>query len=662
MKVAVFILFMLMIINPANAGIRLPKLVSDNMVLQQKTSCAIWGWAEPGEKITVTFRDKKMQTVTARDSSWIVHILSGAAGGPFELKISGKNEVNLQNIMVGEVWICSGQSNMEMPLAGWGKITNYKQEIEAADYPSIRLFTVPKSTCSQPLNDVAGSGWSVCSRTTIPEFSALAYFFGRDLHQKLGVPIGLINTSWGGTIIESWISRESISKISDFQPFVAEMDNMNWDVQKTEFAHLQKLTAWEQPILAKDQGFQDGRPLWSDPAYNDRDWLNMSVPQLWDSSALGRFEGSVWYRINFNLAEVTRIQKAVLHLGPIDEWDITWLNGREVGRMTIWDKPRVYALDPEFLNQGANSLVIHVMNFYGEGGLWQSKPDDIRLELTTPDGVMSIPLAGSWKYRPGMTLPEKSSLPPAPAMQDTPTFLFNAMIHPLVKMNIRGAIWYQGESNTGRAWQYRTLLPLMIKDWRKAWHTPDFPFLIVQLANYNPVVREPGESSWAELREAQSLALKLKNTGLAVAIDIGEANDIHPKNKQEVGRRLALAARKIAYGEKIVYSGPVYERMKVESDKIRMQFKQMGSGLIVKDDEVLQGFTIAAADRKFVQAEARIEGNSVVVWHDTIKKPVAVRYAWADNPQGCNLYNKEGLPASPFRTDNWPGITGFVKH
>jgi sialate O-acetylesterase len=662
MKVVVFILFMLIIINPASAGIKLPKLVGDNMVLQQKTSCTVWGWAEPGEKITVAFRDKKTQTVTARDSTWIVQIPSGAAGGPFELKISGKNEINLQNIMVGEVWVCSGQSNMEMPLAGWGKVANYKQEIAAADYPFIRLFTVPKSTCAQPLDDVAGSGWSVCSSASVPEFSALAYFFGRDLYQKLGLPIGLINTSWGGTIIEAWINREFISKVSDFQPFVAEMDKINWDVQRTEAAHLQKLMDWERPILDKDQGFQDGKPIWSDPAYNDQDWLSMSVPQLWDSSAIGRFEGSVWYRINFNLAEQTRIQKAVLHLGPIDEWDITWLNGQEVGRMTIWDKPRVYPLNPALLNQGTNSLVIHVLNFYGEGGLWQSQPGDIRLELTTANGVFSIPLAGSWKYRLGMSLADKPVMPSSPRIQDTPTFLFNAMIHPLVKMNIRGAIWYQGESNTGRAYQYRTLLPLMIKNWRKAWHLPDFPFLIVQLANYNPVVPEPGESSWAELREAQSRTLKLKNTGLAVAIDIGEASDIHPKNKQELGRRLALAARKIAYGEKIAYSGPLYERMKVENGGIRLQFKNIFGGLIVKDGEVLQGFTIAAADRKFIQAKARIDGNTVVVWHDTIKQPVAVRYAWADNPQGCNLYNRDGLPASPFRTDDWPGITGSVKH
>ncbi len=657
MRVLVFVLFLLMIINPGNAEIKLPKIIGNNMVLQQKTSCAVWGWAEPGEKIAVEFRDKKMYTVTAKDSTWLVLIPSGVAGGPFELKISGKTEINLQNIMVGEVWICSGQSNMEMPLAGWGKVANYKQEIDNANYPAIRLFTVPKSTCALPLTDVAGNGWSVCTSASIPEFSALAYFFGRNLHQKLSMPIGLINTSWGGTIIEPWISRESIRKVSDFKPFVAKMDKINWDVQKTETAHLEKLMAWERPILDKDPGFKDGKPLWSEPTYNDQDWLSMSVPQLWDSSALGRFEGSVWYRINFNLAEVTQIQKAVLHLGPIDEWDITWLNGREVGRMTIWDKPRVYSLNPEFLNQGANSLVIHVLNFYGEGGLWQSQPGDIRLELTTSSGALSIPLAGSWKYRPGMSLADKPALPPSPAIQDTPTFLFNAMIHPLLKTSIRGTIWYQGESNAERAYQYRTLLPLMIEDWRKSWHIPNFPFLIVQLANYNPVVPEPGESNWAELREAQLMALKLKNTGLAVTIDIGEANDIHPKNKQEVGKRLALAARRIAYGEKIVYSGPIYERMGIKNDKIRLQFKHTGSGLIVKDGEVLRGFTIAGADRKFLQAKARIEGNTVVVWSEEIKKPVSVRYAWADNPEGCNLYNKEGLPASPFRTDNWPGIT-----
>jgi sialate O-acetylesterase len=646
-----------MAINPGWAGIRLPKIIGDNMVLQRETDCAVWGWADPGEKIMIMFRDKKLQTVTGKDSTWIVRIPSGPAGGPFELKINGRTEIKLHNVMVGEVWICSGQSNMEMPLAGWGKIINYEQEISNANYPAVRIFTVPKSICARPLSDVAGSGWSVCSSSTIPEFSAVAYFFGRNVHQQLGVPVGLINTSWGGTTIETWISRESIRKVDDFQPFVEEMDKINWDIQKIEKAYLRELIAWEKPIVDKDAGFRDGKPVWSGPDYNDREWPSMRVPQLWDSSALGRYVGSVWYRTNFELKPVKPIQEAVLYLGAIDEWDITWLNGQEVGRMTIWHKPRVYPINPELLHTGNNSLVIHILNFYGEGGLWQNPASDIHLELTTADGKMSIPLAGTWKYQKGMALADLPPLPASPQLQDKPTFLFNAMIHPILNLSIRGAIWYQGESNTERAYQYRTLLPLLIKDWQKLWNIHNFPFLIVQLANYNPAATEPGDSNWAELREAQLMALKLKNTAMVVTIDIGEANDIHPKNKQEVGRRLALAARKVAYGENTVYSGPIYQRMGIEKGKIRLQFKHTGNGLVVKNGEELQGFTVAGADHKFIQAKASIEGNTVVVWNDAVVEPVAVRYAWADNPEGSNLYNQEGLPASPFRTDDWPGIT-----
>jgi len=657
MKMSTLFIGLLLLINSNYAEIRLPKIISDNMVLQRQTTCAIWGWAAPGEKVSVTFRGQKVQTNAVADSSWSIQIPSGEAGGPFELIITGNKEIKLQNVMVGEVWICSGQSNMEMPLAGWGKIDNYKQEIDSANYSHIRLFTVPKSNYAAPLTDVVGGTWLPCNSSTIPEFSAVAYFFGKDLHKNLGVPIGLVNTSWGGTPIESWISRDAIRTVSDFQPFVAEMDKINWDGQIAEAESQRKFKNWENDILSHDPGFEADKALWCEPSYDDRDWLTMAVPQLWDKSIIGRFEGTLWYRSTFNLDQVMPIQKAVLYLGAIDEWDITWLNGHEVGRMTIWDKPRVYTVDPKLLQPGLNHLVIHIINFYAEGGLWQTPADEIRLELTTPAGQIRIPLAGNWKYRKGILLSDLPPLKPRPEIQYTPTVLFNAMIHPLMKIRTRGVIWYQGESNAGRAYQYRTLLPLMINDWREGWKEGAFPFLFVQLANYNPAAAEPGESDWAELREAQLMTLQLKNTAMAVTIDIGDADDIHPKNKQDVGHRLALAALKIAYGQNVIYSGPVYERMTMEKGKILLQFKHRGSGLTVKNGETLQGFAIAGADRKFVKATAQIVGTTVVVWNDLVKDPVAVRYAWADNPQGCNLYNKEGLPASPFRTDDWQGIT-----
>jgi len=639
------------------ANIKLPKIIADHMVLQQQSPCTIWGWAVPGEKINIEFRKQQVHTLTAGDSSWMAQIFTGTAGGPFDLIIRGTEVINLSNVMVGEVWICSGQSNMEMPLAGWGNVLNYEQEIDSANYSHIRLFTVPKSTSPQPLPDVGGGEWLECNSSSIAGFSAVAYFFGRNLHQNLGVPIGLVNTTWGGTPVESWISRESIRRADDYKSMIEEMDKINWDIQKSEKSFQQKTDNWERNILEKDPGYKAGKFFWSEPGYPDQDWPVMSIPQMWDSAGLPEHLGSVWFRYSFNIEQVSEIRKATLYIGAIDEWDITWLNGLELGRMNIWDKPRVYPVQPGTLHDGNNILAIRVFNFYGAGGLWQTPPTEMRLELIMPTGMVRIPLAGNWRYQKGVSLVDLPPLPPQPEIQNTPTFLFNAMIHPLLKYSIRGAIWYQGESNADRAYQYRTLFSLMINDWRTLWNQHDFPFLFVQLANYKAAVPDPGASDWAELREAQLMALKLKNTGMAVAIDLGDADDIHPKNKQDVGTRLTLVARNIAYGENIVYSGPLYERMKKEKNRIRLFFKHTGSGLLVKNGDSLKGFAIAAKDRKFVWAKAVIEGNTVVIWNDQVEKPEAVRYAWADNPAGCNLYNKEGLPASPFRTDDWPGIT-----
>jgi sialate O-acetylesterase len=490
------------------ANVKLPAIISDNMVLQRGKKVPIWGWAEPGEKVSVKGSWEWFETSTkAKDNGkWMVKIQPPKAGGSYEIMIKGNNTITLKNILVGEVWICSGQSNMQMSVRS---SANAEQEISAADYPKIRLFTVKRNVADKPQSDCEGN-WTMCSPETVPGFSAVAYFFGRELHQQLDVPVGLIHTSWGGTPAEAWTRRGVLESEPDCIPILQRFDE-----------------------------------------------------------AMARY--------------------------------------------------------PEAKKKYDESLIE-----------WKKAVEKAKAEGKKP--------------------PRRPNPPFGPGNPHSPAGLYNAMIAPLIPYGIRGAIWYQGESNAGRAYQYRKLFPAMITNWREDWGQGKFPFLFVQLANFMAVDPEPVDSAWAELREAQLMTLALPNTGMAVIIDIGEAKDIHPKNKQDVGKRLALWALAKTYGKDLVYSGPIYKSMRTEGNKIILDFEHVGDGLVVGGGESLKGFAVAGADRKFVWADAKIEGNTVVVSSDEISEPVAVRYAWANNPV-CNLYNKEGLPASPFRTDDWPGIT-----
>jgi sialate O-acetylesterase len=492
----------------ALADVKLPAVISDNMVLQRNKKISIWGWAEPGEEVMVSVSWHRMRwAVTAGDDGkWIFKMNSPKTGGPYEMTFIGKNNITLKNIMVGEVWVCSGQSNMQWSVK---QSANAEQEIAAADYPDIRLFTVERKVAEQPQSDCVGN-WTLCSPQTVPDFSAVAYYFGRELHKELDVPIGLIHTSWGGTPAEAWTRRGVLKEESDFAPI---------------------LERYEDAVAKYPQAMEE-------------------------------------------------------HKQKVEEWKKAVEKAKAEGERT----PR----------------------------------------------------------RPGTPL--------GPGHPHSPSGLYNAMIAPLIPYGIGGAIWYQGESNASRAYQYRKLFGRMIQNWRKDWGQDKFAFLFVQLANFMAVKPEPADSAWAELREAQLMTLALPNTGMAVIIDIGDANDIHPKNKQDVGRRLALWALARTYGKELVYSGPIYKSMRIEGEKIVVQFDYVGGGLVAGGGGPLKGFAIAGADRKFVWADAKIDGDSVVVSSDEVTTPVAVRYAWADNPV-CNLYNKEGLPASPFRTDDWPGIT-----
>ena len=508
---------LLFVCSGARAEIKLPKVFSDNMVLQQELPVPVWGWAAAGETVTVELDGREASAKADDTGKWRVDFGPMGAGGPHVMTVTGSaapgNRVAITNVLIGEVWLCSGQSNMDV---GVNMSSNAAAEIAAADYPSMRLFTVKRYPSRTVQQDVLSGEWVSCSFESVPAFSAVGYYFGREVCRNLKVPVGLIQASVGATPAEAWTSQEAL-----------EAD-----------AELKKLL-----------------DLWAE-------WTD-----------------------KYNASPVST---------------------------------------PEYQN-----------NQHEANQAWKK----LRNEATA-------------KHRQG----ERIHIPPAPPTYfnpykspHRPTTLFNSMIAPLIPYAIRGAVWYQGESNSRRAWQYQRLFPVMIADWRERWGQGDFPFLYVQLAS----CRRHG--LWPELREAQTMTLAVPNTAMAVAIDIGESNEIHPRNKQEVGRRLFLGALAKAYGRDVVYSGPLYDGMKVEGKHVRLTFKHVHGGLAARGGE-LKGFTIAGEDKSFLPANAEIEGDTVVVWNDQIREPTSVRYAWHDDPV-CNLFNREGLPASPFRTDDWPLVS-----
>ena len=636
--------------------VRLHPVFSSNMVLQQKTDAPIWGKATPNRQVTVTvsWDNKKYSATAAPDSAWRLSVKTPEAGGPYTVTVSDGQTLTLDNVMIGEVWICSGQSNMEMPLAGWGKIKNYEQEIAAANYPNIRLLTVGRAVNEKPLSDLnVGKGWQVCSPATIAEFSATGYFFGRDLNQTFNIPIGLINSSWGGTIAEAWTSAESLNEMPDFVEPVKTVQDYAGAGETAADKYIRAVSEWMDKVKLIDPGYSQNLPEWAALNFRADGWKTMILPGFWEEKGLDEVDGMVWFRKTIIIPSKFAGKELTLSLGAIDDNDVTFFNGVEVGHVEGDQKHRVYKVPANLVTKGEAIIAVRAHDTGGKGGL-SGPADKMFLQLKTGE---KISLSGEWQYQISL---EKKKIPTFPANNfhnpNRPTVLFNGMINPLLPYAIKGAIWYQGEANAARAYQYRELLPLLISDWRKQWGH-ELPFYFVQLAAFRKAQPEPAESEWAELREAQTKTLALNNTGMAVTIDIGEANDLHPKNKQDVGRRLALAARALTYGQSIQYSGPAYKNYKIEGNKIRIYFDH-ANGMTPSSGDKVKGFAIAGRDHKFHWAEAVIDAqtSSVIVSCPEVAYPIAVRYGWADNPD-CNLVNGAGLPASPFRTDEWQGIT-----
>jgi len=621
----------------------LSPVFTDNMVLQRDQKDAVWGWAKPGEKVSVTLAGQAADAVAGADGKWKVLLPALPAGGPHTMTVAGPETVTLQNVLIGDVWLCSGQSNMEWVVAN---SNNPEKEIAAANFPQIRSLTLNHVTAAEPQATFSGSGWQVCSPQTVGGFTAVGYFFGRKLNEELKVPIGLIHSSWGGTIAEAWASKEGLAPLQDFN---AAME----DLERQSKASPNGTSPQEEWLTKNDKGTAGG---WSDELFADSAWTTANQPLQWTHSGVAELEnldGVAWFRRSLEVPADAAGKEAVLHLGGIDDEDTVWLNGQKIGATEGFQKHRVYPVPAGLLKKGENSIAIRVIDINGGGGL--TGPAEV-MKLAVA-GSPPLSLAGAWRYKIGADFIETGAFPKrADSNPNIPTVLYNAMISPLLPYGLKGAIWYQGESNADRAIQYRKVLPAMIRDWRKAFGQGDFPFYIVQLANFMPRAPLPGESKWAELREAQAFTAKnVPNSGLAVAIDIGDAADIHPRNKQDVGNRLALEALAKTYGKNIVSTGPDFKEAKTEGTTIRLNFTNVGGGLVARGG-TLKGFAIAGADKKFVWADAKIDGASILVSSPQVAAPVAVRYAWADNPE-ATLFNQEGLPAIPFRTDDWPAAT-----
>ena len=664
LRVAIFVyVFSTALVGSAYADVSVPSIIGDNMVLQAGMRVRIWGKASPGERVAVSFDAKSARATTDQQGRWEAFIGPFKAGGPFELMIKGANTLTFRNVLVGEVWVCSGQSNMEWPLIN---AKGGAEEVTRANYPEIRLFTVEKNTASSPLDNVKGH-WVITTPDQVGQFSAVGYFFGRELFQQLKVPIGLIHTSWGGTPAESWTSYAALSASPELKPIVDRYEESLNSLPQRQADYVRLMTKCEQDNLYADPG-NKGEALGSaNPSLDTTDWKKMNLPQYFETVGLD-IDGAVWFRKVVEVSPGWAGKDLVLNLTPIDDYDTTYFNGTRIGGIgketpDSYAKPRRYTVPGMLVHAGRNVISVRVFDSAGNGGFAGAGAMSL-----TPVGAKEsegIQLEGVWEYKVEVAFapkhPDWGSRPqaPGPNNQNSPSVLYNAMLAPLTPYAIRGAIWYQGETNAGRAYQYRTLFPVMIRDWRRSWDEGDFPFYFVQLANYQAAKPEPGESDWAELREAQTMTLREAHTGMAVIIDIGDPNDIHPRNKLDVGHRLALWALAETYHQPLEYSGPLYDAVSIEGDKVRIRFSH-ATGLKTSDGQSPKSFAIAGADHNFYWADTRIEGDTVVVSSARVPNPVAVRYAWADNPT-VNLYNGANLPASPFRTDNWKGLTADRK-
>jgi sialate O-acetylesterase len=661
------LLFFMQVVNGQGKFIRMPAIFSDNMVLQQKSEVNFWGKALPGEKVLIESGfSQKRQTVVQKDSIWKTSLKTPKAGGPYVVNIRiGDSIIVYKNVMIGEVWLCSGQSNMEMPLTGWpprDTITNSAEEIKNASNNNIRLFTVARAYSNIPEFNCDGS-WVESSPETAAKFSATAYFFGKKLYNELRVPIGLISSNWGGTAVESWISKKYLRSQPEYLPVINKIDSSGEGIKK--------VNAWLKNFPVIDMTKIQGENKWevldfndkecSLPTFDDSRWPEMKLPAYFET-ILGEFDGVVWFRKKIEIPSGWLNKDLAIELGPIDDMDATFINGIKVGgyeKEGFWQANRIYNVPAEMVTDTTLVIAVRVIDLQGGGGIYGAKE---KLKIYLKNSSEKISLNGGWKYLPVAEYSNSKFFVFGPKDEIyltkpklafylsayVPTTLFNGMISPLIPYTIKGVIWYQGEANTGEPEKYRNLFSLMIKNWREDWGEGNFPFYFVQIAPY-----DYGKQTRSErLREAQLFSLSVPNTGMAVTMDIGNPSNIHPADKKDVGCRLAYWALAKNYDKKVYYSGPIYKSMKISKDKIILSFDYADGGLVLKDRNGENNFEIAGEDKVFKKAEIKIDNQKLIVFNPEVDKPVAVRYAWT-NTSEATLFNKKDLPASSFRTDNW---------
>ncbi len=673
MKLIILLLVMSAIIKSETQmkdSITIPAIFSDNMVLQQKSLVTFWGKANPGDNVSIKASwGEASSTKVNPDGDWKVKIKTIEAGGPYVINITiGDSNIVYKNVMLGEVWLCSGQSNMEMPLEGWPQnpVKNSAEEIKDADYPNIRLFTVSKEFSNEPEFNCIGS-WSECDSQTAAKFSAVAYFFGKKLYKKLNVPVGLIVSSWGGTKIQPWISGKYLSQLKEYKPIVE-------DIAKTK-EEFKKQHDWirNHPVIDVSQknpeeqwkNLEFGDSLCAKPDFDDSAWRTMKLPVYWESTEVGDFDGTVWFRKKIIIPKSWVKKDLVLELGPVDDMDRSYVNGVLVGATEetgFYAQPRVYDVPDGIITDTVLTIAVRVIDNQGGGGIWGN---NVKMQIHPKNSDDSFELNGIWKYLPvaefingkfyvyGIANHEFYSRPTTriDLGSNTPTMLYNGMIAPLIPYCIKGVIWYQGESNSDEPSDYnnyKTYFSLMINNWRSDWKEGNFPFYFVQIAPYT----YGDKSKSYVVRNAQFETLSLPNTGIAVTLDIGSLTTIHPPDKQDVGKRLALWALSKDYHKQVFYSGPLYKDMKIKGNEIILNFSHAGKGLVLRDINGETNFIIAGKDKKFIKAEAKVEGNKLIVYSDKIKNPVSVRYTWS-NTEEATLFNSEGLPSPTFKTDKW---------
>ncbi|MEP6513545.1 MAG: sialate O-acetylesterase [Parafilimonas sp.] len=639
-------LFFLIFFYSAKANLKLPNLFQSNMVLQRDKPCTIWGWADKNENVSLQFNNQSYKTKPGADGKWKIILPAQIAGGPFTITITGNNTITLNNILFGDVWICGGQSNMQFHVT---ELAQKESDSARDNNQNIRIFTAGLATDYVPHDTLSSGEWKVASVETIQSFSAVAFFFGRYLQEKLHIPIGLISDNLGATSVETWMSVEAIHQFPQFDNYYNTYLSPKKSMKQLTDEFEKIKPEWKKKYYLKnDPGLEQ---QWYKPDTDTTDWKTINVPGYWEDNGLADYDGSVWFRRTFDLPVDYKKNGFHISLGQVNDYNIAWVNGYKVGETYGNINYSDYNAPDSILKPTKNVLAVRVFDVGGKGGMYNM--------------FWNQQMAGIWKYKPGVKIDVSKFVIPKVSNANlfaSPSILYNGCIAPLTQLSIKGAIWYQGESNAGRAEEYKQLFPAFIKDWRKQFNQNDFPFLFVQLANYMAETSMPEQSEWAELREAQASALALPNTGMAVAIDIGEAYDIHPKNKMDVGKRLGMAALKAAYNIDTVNLSPMYDHTQINNDSIVIYFKNTYDTLITRDKYgYVRGFSIAGKDSIFHWAKAFVRKNTVVVYSDEVKNPIAVRYAWASNPGALDLYNKEGLPAAPFRTDNWKGITAGRK-